>query len=362
MGFFVFDLDGTLAEISHRRHFVEPPARRWAEFFEACDRDTIIPGVRDVLLNLMRGGNRVEIWSARGGEVEEKTRVWLETNGIPREVLKRMRPIGENMPDEKLKRLWLHEEIAQGTKPDVIFDDRQKVVDMWRAEGVECFQVNPGDFDTPKHVRAHDLYLTGRVPILTLMVGPAGSGKSTIAKRLFDPQCVISSDNVRKYLCLDREDQSRDAAVWVAISLLVKARMTGGLPTIIDATNVRRKDRVTLAALVPQEMACAYLVIDRPLEEIEKTAGKRLDVVKRTKGQEMSLVKRHDEVFRANLKDIRKGDGLPNVQVYMGPDAYVEGLHTLKAAYKAALAERAAGQVSEGLDQAGGEAVDPPSL
>ena len=25
-------------------------------------------------------------------------------------------------------------------------DDRQKVVDMWRAEGLTCFQVAPGDF------------------------------------------------------------------------------------------------------------------------------------------------------------------------------------------------------------------------
>jgi hypothetical protein len=26
------------------------------------------------------------------------------------------------------------------------FDDRQRVVDMWRRNGITCFQVAPGDF------------------------------------------------------------------------------------------------------------------------------------------------------------------------------------------------------------------------
>ena len=28
----------------------------------------------------------------------------------------------------------------------IIFDDRQSVVDMWRARGLTCFQVAKGDF------------------------------------------------------------------------------------------------------------------------------------------------------------------------------------------------------------------------
>ena len=29
---------------------------------------------------------------------------------------------------------------------DLAFDDRDRVVAMWREEGVPCFQVAPGDF------------------------------------------------------------------------------------------------------------------------------------------------------------------------------------------------------------------------
>jgi hypothetical protein len=27
-----------------------------------------------------------------------------------------------------------------------VYDDRQQVVDMWRAMGIDCFQVAPGNF------------------------------------------------------------------------------------------------------------------------------------------------------------------------------------------------------------------------
>jgi len=49
------------------------------------------------------------------------------------------------MPDEILKKQMLDTFVD---KDDVLMcvDDRQKVVDMWRAEGLTCFQVAPGDF------------------------------------------------------------------------------------------------------------------------------------------------------------------------------------------------------------------------
>jgi len=49
------------------------------------------------------------------------------------------------MPDEKLKLQWLNE---MDWKDDVVavFDDRDKVVNMWREIGLTCMQVAPGNF------------------------------------------------------------------------------------------------------------------------------------------------------------------------------------------------------------------------
>ena len=60
------------------------------------------------------------------------------------DVLK-MRPERNFIPDEQLKLKWLNE---MDWKEDVeaVFDDRQKVVDMWREIGLTCAQVAPGNF------------------------------------------------------------------------------------------------------------------------------------------------------------------------------------------------------------------------
>jgi hypothetical protein len=52
------------------------------------------------------------------------------------------------MPDDKLKQFWLDDLFPELDKNNIlcIFDDRQKVVDMWRKNGLICFQVAPGDF------------------------------------------------------------------------------------------------------------------------------------------------------------------------------------------------------------------------
>jgi hypothetical protein len=48
--------------------------------------------------------------------------------------------------DDVFKKDVLDELINSGVKPDLVFDDRNSVVEMWRREGIPCFQVAEGDF------------------------------------------------------------------------------------------------------------------------------------------------------------------------------------------------------------------------
>ena len=168
----VFDLDGTLANGEHRQHFITGEKKNWDAFFEACDNDRPVWPAISVLTALRHSTdargyeNIVEIWSGRGrGEnnsVLRKTMEWFREDVrynfhvMPAESLGyfnrttylpiRMRRHKDYTPDVELKRGWLNEARAQGREPQLVFDDRQKVVDMWRAEGIPCFQVAPGDF------------------------------------------------------------------------------------------------------------------------------------------------------------------------------------------------------------------------
>lgn len=144
MSFYVFDLDGTLANLTHRRPYVEGEMKDWRGFFAACAHDAPIPPVIELLLRLWNTKTvRVEIWSGRSDEVRAETEAWLAANGISSSLLTRMRKAGDHKPDDVLKREFLADSDA---RPDIIFDDRKRVVDMWRAEGLTCFQVAEGDF------------------------------------------------------------------------------------------------------------------------------------------------------------------------------------------------------------------------
>ena len=45
-----------------------------------------------------------------------------------------------------LKPINIDELIKADWNPDMVFDDRNQVVDMWRANGIPCLQVAPGNF------------------------------------------------------------------------------------------------------------------------------------------------------------------------------------------------------------------------
>ena len=149
---YIFDLDGTLALIEHRRHLVENGAGRWKEFFAACVDDKPNAPVITVLHSLRYAAADIRIFSGRSDEVREETVTWLttHTNLRPRELLGpmlRMRKQGDYTPDEVLKKQWFDElSTHDRMRLMCVFDDRDKVVKMWRDEGVACFQVAPGEF------------------------------------------------------------------------------------------------------------------------------------------------------------------------------------------------------------------------
>jgi hypothetical protein len=148
----IFDLDGTLALIDHRRPILEDTAdpRRWEKFYAACTNDQPNMPVIRIMNMLLAGGHDVRVWSGRSDVVRGPTAHWLFAHTLlGRNECHRvlMRPASDFTPDVDLKRSWL------GAMPTTeraniqgVFDDRDSVVAMWRNEGLTCFQVAPGDF------------------------------------------------------------------------------------------------------------------------------------------------------------------------------------------------------------------------
>ncbi len=79
---------------------------------------------------------------------KDVTKKWLDDNDVPFDILK-MRPDNNQfkfMPDDDLKQNWLDSLFSNKDDIFAVFDDRQKVVDMWRSNGLNVFQVADGNF------------------------------------------------------------------------------------------------------------------------------------------------------------------------------------------------------------------------
>lgn len=156
---YVFDIDGTLADLKHRLHFIQPKEgekKDWDGFFAACVDDAPIPeNVRlcQTLIwfdDLPPGQfhyfppSKIEFWTGRREAERDVTRIWLmqhvsiHTNNC---TLK-MRKDGDRRQDHVLKM----EFIDPLDPPDIIFEDRSTVVQAYRERGLTVFQVAEGDF------------------------------------------------------------------------------------------------------------------------------------------------------------------------------------------------------------------------
>lgn len=142
---------------------------------------------------------------------------------------------------------------------------------------------------------------------LTLVVGPSGAGKSRWAERNRDPSDVFSSDLISERLYGRMHMAGDQAPIIRELHQLVVARVASGKSAVMDAPNIRRDDRLSNATVVPPDMQIEYVVIDRPMEQKEATAGWRLEKV--------GLLSEHAAIFADGLTDILSGDGLPNVRV-----------------------------------------------
>lgn len=144
---YVFDLDGTLADVTHRLHHIEKKPKDWQAFFDACDKDAPIQWVVDLFQQVVfcAGDDAwVIILSGRAEHTRAKTEAWLKKHAIVGHEKLIMRKAGDFRPDEIIK-----PELLQGfldehpnAAVEFIVDDRQRVVDMWRAKGYNVLQCN----------------------------------------------------------------------------------------------------------------------------------------------------------------------------------------------------------------------------
>lgn len=131
----LFDIDGTLATMNDRGPF------DWMK----VDSDSIRDAVVETARIHYAAGIYVIVMSGRDSACRELTEKWLDANSIPYNKLY-MRAEGDMRKDNIVKQELFDTHIRGNFDVLSVYDDRQQVVDMWRSMGLDCFQVQPGDF------------------------------------------------------------------------------------------------------------------------------------------------------------------------------------------------------------------------
>lgn len=118
-----------------------------------------------------------------------------------------------------------------------------------------------------------------KIPELSLVVliGISGSGKSSLAKKLFKRTEILSSDECRAIVSDDENNQASTNDAFDVLYYIAGKRLKNGLLTVIDATNVQKESRKGLV-----ELARTYhclpvaIVLDLPEKVCEERNKNRL--------------------------------------------------------------------------------------
>lgn len=130
----IVDIDGTLAHVTSRSYYD----------YSRVSTDAIDPIVQ-LLVQTMAQSHHIIIVSGRDALCYEDTSEWLKRYEIPFEMLI-MRADDDKRHDYIVKKELYETHIKDRFNVRFVLDDRNQVVDQWRAMGLKCLQVANGDF------------------------------------------------------------------------------------------------------------------------------------------------------------------------------------------------------------------------
>lgn len=144
------DIDGTVADGSHRLRFISETPKNWDAFFSAVSEDKPLKQMIRLVKSLFKAGElEVVFVTGRPEKTRADTLRWLNVVFQPIEIESWrlfMRKDGDHSPDFILKRLILGAMRKAQLQPRIAIEDRKRVVDMYRASNIICLQCADGDF------------------------------------------------------------------------------------------------------------------------------------------------------------------------------------------------------------------------
>jgi predicted kinase len=130
----IVDVDGTLTIMEGRGAF------EWSKVGQDLPNKPVIN-----IVNMYADSYKIIVLSGRDSVCRKETEDWLERHKVKYDVLY-MRAEGDMRKDTIIKKELFDAYVRDKFCIETVFDDRNCVVSQWRDMGLNCFQVNEGDF------------------------------------------------------------------------------------------------------------------------------------------------------------------------------------------------------------------------
>lgn len=159
--YIIFDIDGTLANITHRLHYIKSVETidttigkvimkkpNWEAFNNAMINDEPNKHIVELFHNMCAKSGRPNhpsiFVTGRPESHRDETQDWLMKHRlIPNYLF--MRPVKDYRSDVEIKSEIIDKYIMNAPVLFIV-DDRDAVVEMWRERGYKCLQCQKGDY------------------------------------------------------------------------------------------------------------------------------------------------------------------------------------------------------------------------
>ena len=151
----IVDIDGTIADLTHRLDFIEKgtkdgsAGKDYPAFLDACVDDEPIEEMIRLVNTIHMAGCAILFVTGRSDRIVDQTWRWLGNHGINMysyNVHLFMRKDGDYRADAIIKAEIYEDQIRDKFNVQLVFEDRNSVVKMWRDKGLICLQPQNGDF------------------------------------------------------------------------------------------------------------------------------------------------------------------------------------------------------------------------
>ncbi len=144
----LIDIDGTIANIDHRKHLILGETPDWDAFYKACVDDTPIVAMIKVIKGDLEGNSAIPVFvTGRSDLVRRETAEWLDKYFFDGDLQDRnpalhMRVHGDHQEDFELKKGFVNSlsefEILGA------YEDRPQVIRMYEELKIPVIDTGPG--------------------------------------------------------------------------------------------------------------------------------------------------------------------------------------------------------------------------